>query len=126
MGALRLLDGTCGHAFPNVEAFFTPNAGLTIGTGDLKRSEPTGGWANGTPSQRSMPPDTDRPLKVPAVVRTSRGDDTAARGDSRDRRRNRVVVDVHMVAKVLAIGEETDDRHRTEKCLLYVLATGCA
>lgn len=65
-------EGACGHAFPKVNASLTVGEALVIATGALKRREPTGGWAKGMPSQRSVPLPVLWPLKVPEVVRTTK------------------------------------------------------
>ena len=49
--------------------------GCAMGTGALKRRLPTGGSANGIPSQRSVPLAIDpSPAKLPEVRRTTRLD----------------------------------------------------
>jgi len=71
IGAPRLLaEPGCGHASPNCVACCTPENGLVIFVGDLKRRFPTGGWANGIPRKRSVPLKTD-PRNVPMSRVTS-------------------------------------------------------
>ena len=68
--APREEEGTWGHTPPKSDAVFTDVEGRVIATGALNRREPIGGWANGIPSQRSVPLLIGRPLKVPEVRRT--------------------------------------------------------
>lgn len=61
----------CGHACPNPVALKTSLDGLVIARGALKRSGPTGCWANGMPRNLSIPFTLVRPRNVPVLSLTS-------------------------------------------------------